>query len=109
MLFYNDARDNFTFSIYLNHPGFSFGYFFISGGATGGIDDSIKEFTYNPNGTVLISMNTKKIAKIEIDNGIEVKTINIDSTKPFTEVIPNNCGEITLIDVNGNEVPMSDE
>ncbi|MHB8130938.1 MAG: hypothetical protein ACYDEX_18305 [Mobilitalea sp.] len=109
MLFYNDTRDKFTFSIYLNHRGFSFGYFYASGGATGEIYDSISKFEFDKNGSVLISMNTKKVAIIELNNDIEVTTINIDSTKPFAEVIPSNCGELTLYDINGNEVSMSDE
>ncbi|MDF2905421.1 MAG: hypothetical protein K0R34_742 [Herbinix sp.] len=109
MIFYNTTRDNFIFSIYLNHTGFSLGYFFASGGATSGIDNHVKEFEFDQYGSVLISMNTKKIAKIELDNGIEITTIHLDSTKPFAEVIPSNCGKITLYDIKGNEVPLSSE
>lgn len=109
MLFYNDEREKFIFSIYLNHPGISFGYFFASGGATSGIDDNIKKFSFKSYGSVLISMNVIEIAKIQLDNGIEVSTINIDSTKPFAEVIPINSGKITLFDVYGNEVLFYDE
>lgn len=108
MIFYGDARDHFTFSIYLNPEGLSFGYFFAGGGATGGIEDGISEFTFENKGSALISMNKKKVAQIELDNGIKVTNINIDSTKPFAEVIPSNCGKITLYDVYGNEVSMTD-
>ena len=109
MLFYNNTHDEFIFSIYLNRPDFSFGYFFATGVVSGGIDDSIRELTYGSNGSVLISMNTKKVAKIELNNDSDVTTINIDSTKPFVVVLPCNYGEMTLFDLNGNVVPMSAE
>jgi hypothetical protein len=108
MLFYNDNRDKYIFSVYLNHPGFSLGYFFRTGGTISGIEDGVSKFEYDKNGAVLISMNTKEIDKIELYNGINTKIISIDSTKPFAQVIPSNSGEITLYDVNGVEVSINE-
>jgi hypothetical protein len=108
MIFYKESRDDYIFSIYLNHSGFSYGYFFDSGGSIGEISDGIKKLSYGEKGSVLISMNKKEVARIELDNGIKVTIISIDSTKPFAEVIPSNCGRLTLFDVDGNEVPINE-
>lgn len=104
MVFYNDLRDSYIFSIYLNHPGFSFGYFFYSGGALGEIDDSIRRYKFDQYGSVLVSMNRMQVSKIQLDNDIEVTTIDIDSSKPFVQVIPSNSGNMTIVNVYGEEV-----
>jgi hypothetical protein len=104
MIFYDDNIEDYVFSIYLKHDGFSFGYFFASGGSTSDIMDGVREFTFEGKGSVLISMNKKEISKIELNNGNDLTIINIDSTKPFAQVISSNSGEVTLFDEDGNEV-----
>lgn len=106
MIFYNETLDDYVYSIYVNREGFSFGYFFRHSGS-GGIMDGIHEFTYDTNGSALISMNKSKVAGITLDDGIHVTRIDIDPTKPFAAVIPVNCGYVTLYDVNGNVVPIT--
>jgi hypothetical protein len=107
IIFYSDTLDDYTYSIYLKRSGLSFGYFFRSGGSNSSIMAGIHEFTYNSNGSALISMNKAKVAKIELDNGVNITKIDVDPTKPFAVVIPANCGSVLLYDVNGNVVPIS--
>jgi hypothetical protein len=107
MVFYNDALDAHVFSIYLAHEGFSFGYFFQAGGSSSDVSDGIHEFDYGVNGSAIISMNEHSVTKVEIDNGIDITQIDIDSSKPFAVVIPANSGAVTLYDDNGSIVPIT--
>lgn len=107
MLFYDAESNASIYSIYLNRRGFSFGYFFRSGGSRSEINEGICEFYFREYGTALISRNTEKIKLIETDDGQNINTISIDSEKPFAVVLPNNCGKVTVYDINNNEVPIS--
>ncbi len=109
MIFYDDTLDDYIYSIYVNRDGFSFGYFFRSGGANSGIMDGICKLRYDPNGSALISMNKAGVARIDLDNGVNVTRIDIDPTKPFAVVIPINSGSVTLYDINKNVVPITVE
>ena len=64
LLFYDKHLNYFTYSIYLNRKGFSFGYFFRSGGSTSGISNGIRAFNYGSS-MALISMNKVNVARIE--------------------------------------------
>lgn len=108
LIFYNETLNDYTYSIYLNRKGFSFGYDFSSGGSNSGIIDGIREFRYDTYGSALISMNKDKVAKIELYNGIKVTNIDVNPAKPFAIVIPVNCGSITLFDINGNVTPITE-
>lgn len=107
LLFYNTESDDLTYSIYLNRKGFSFGYFFRNGGSRSDIKEGICEFSYCGYGRALLSMNKAKVKRIEIDNGQEIKTIDIDSEKPFTLVLPENCGSVKIYDKNNNTIPIT--
>lgn len=107
LLFYDTESYGLTYSIYLNRKGLSFGYFFRSGGSRSDIKEGICEFRYDGYGRALLSMNKAKVERIEIDNGQEIKTIGIDSEKPFTLVLPENCGVVTIYDINNNTIPMT--
>jgi hypothetical protein len=109
LLFYDTESNYSTFSIYLNTKGFSYGYFFRSGGSGSKINEGVSEFYFDGYGRALISMNKAKIERIEIDNGQEVKTIAIDSKKPFTLALPENCGIVTIYDINNNIVPITSD
>ena len=105
MIFYNKSLDESTFSIYANHDGFSFRYFFVSGGSSGLIMDSVEDFSIDGcEERAYISMNKPKINKVVIDNGKEVETKKIDSTKPFAFIHPSNVVSVTFYDVDGNIV-----
>lgn len=42
---YDRGQEDHTFSIYVDRPGLSFGYFFRSGGGNSAVKESIAEFT----------------------------------------------------------------
>ncbi len=97
---YSPDKKDHMFNVYVNRPGFSFGYFFREGGSMIGI----KEVTVDGySERALISMNDQHIERIEIDDGNGVRAIEITSNKPFAVVLPLNAGKVTFYDVNGNE------
>ena len=54
-------------------------------------------------------MNKHKTVRLEINNGLELKTREIDSEKPFAIVLPINAGELSFYDVNGNIVEYKEQ
>ena len=86
---YPQDKTDHTFSVYVNRPGLSFGYFFRGGGN---------------NERAFISMNTQNIVRLEVDDGNGIQVIDIDSGKPFAIVLPLNVGNICFYDTNGNVV-----
>lgn len=102
---YPQDKADHTFSVYVNRPGLSFGYFFRGGGDIVGVDKYITGFTVEGyNEQAFISMNTQQVERIEINNGNSIQVIEIDSAKPFAIVLPINAGNIIFYDVNGQEV-----
>lgn len=104
VLFYGGDLEDFSYSIYLNRKGLSFGYFYTEGGSIPSIDEGVAEITYNGYGKVLISINKEKIKSIEIDDGNKKEIIEIDSGKPFTLTLPDNPGIITMYNINDNKI-----
>lgn len=102
---YPEDRSDHTFSVYVNRPGLSFGYFFRGGGDIDEVDRSIAEFTVAgyPE-RAFISMNHQKVDKLQIDDGNTLQVMEIDESKPFAIVLPVNAGILTFLDVNGNVV-----
>ena len=99
-----DMSDH-TFSVYVNRPGFSFGYFFRGGGSLSGVERGIIGFTVEEyKERAFISMNQQRVTQLQIDDGNSIQGIYIDSNKPFAIVLPINAGTITFYDVNGNTV-----
>lgn len=102
---YSQNKSDHTYSVYVNRPGFSFGYFFRGGGDIVAVEDFISEFTVEGyNERAFISLNSQKVDRLEVDDGNEVQVINIDSDKPFAIVLPMNAGSITFYDIDGNVV-----
>ena len=96
---YSPDKKDHMFNVYVNRPGFSFGYFFREGGSMIGI----KEVTVDGyEERALISMNDEHIERIEIDDGNEVRVIELSENEPFAFVLPLNAGKVTFYDVNGN-------
>ena len=94
-----------TYSLYLNYPGLSFGYFFRSGGGIPSIDDSIALFEYDKFDEIaFISMNNCKVDRVEIGMGNDKQEIDIDSDKPFAIVVKKNLGRVCFYDVNNQPV-----
>lgn len=102
LLFYSQDLSNFTFSIYQNRPGLSFGYFFRLGGGGPEISDGILKVTSNAYGDIFLSLNNVQVSKIEINDGVHKKEILIENSKPFTVIIPENSGEIKFYDNDGH-------
>lgn len=109
MIFYSEQLDDYTYSIYLNRPGLSFGYFFRSGGSNGAIEDSIAEFHIEGcTDLAFISMNKQQVCKAEYDydNGAGetlAGTYYIDSMKPFSAILPNKYNYV-FYNIDGNVV-----
>lgn len=102
---YPQDRSDHTFSVYVNRPGLSFGYFFRGGGSLSGVERGIAEFTVDGyNERAFISMNQPKAARLEIDDGNTVQVIDLNSDQPFAIVLPANAGVIHFYDGNGNPV-----
>jgi hypothetical protein len=102
---YPEDKSDHTYSVYVNRPGLSFGYFFRGGGSISGVDKYIAEYTVEGcNERAFLSMNNQKVERLEIDDGTSVQTIDIDSNKPFAIILPVNAGNVTFFDVDGNEV-----
>ena len=88
---YPQDKTDHTFSVYVNRPGLSFGYFFRGGGDIVEVDDYIAEFVVEGNNErAFISMNTQNIVRLEVDDGNGIQVIDIDSGKPFAIVLPLN-------------------
>ena len=99
---YPEDRSSHSFSIYVNRPGFSWGYFFRIGGSLGsGITAFLLEDSQE---RALVSMNQNQAAWMEIENGNSIQKISLDEFSPFAFVFPVNMGSITFYDKFGNEI-----
>ena len=104
LLFYNPYnKSEYTYSLYVNKKGLSFGYIFHGGGGLRGISNPVIKYIYENKGCVLVSLNEKRIQKIERDNG-ERDLMEIDVDKPIVAVFPLNSGIIKLYDARGKEI-----
>lgn len=102
---YPQNMSDHTFSVYVNRPGLSFGYFFRGGGSISGVERGTAEFTVEGyKERAFISMNKQQVARLEIDDGNSIQVIDIESDKPFAIVLPINAGTINFYDANGNTV-----
>lgn len=102
LLFYSEDLSNFTFSIYTNNEGLSFGYFFRLGGGIPEISDGISKITSNGHGDMFLSLNNVQVSRIEINEGGNIKEILIEDTKPFVVIIPEESSEIRFYNIDGN-------
>lgn len=101
MLFYDKDINDYTFSIYVNKKGLSFGYFFRGGGSTNVENEGIVQYQVEGyQEKAYLSMNNQQVLRIEIDNGNMVRTIDIDHTKPFSIILPDGIGSIRFYDVD---------
>ena len=105
LIFYPADKSDHIFSVYVNRPGLSFGYFFRGGGDIANVETHIAEFTVEDfSERAFVSMNQQQVVKMEIDDGNTLQTTAIDPNTPFSFVLPTNIGNITFIDINGNTV-----
>lgn len=104
LLFYDKELNKHTFSLYLNRDVFSYGYFFREGGSLSSVGSGVQGFSYQDKGMALLSMNTKNVAEIKMDNGQNVERIKIDPLEPFAIIIPSNIVVVTLYNSNGESI-----
>ena len=102
---YPEDKSDHTYSVYVNRPGLSFGYFFRGGGSLTEVDKYVSEYRIQGySERAFICMNEQKVARLEIDDGNTVQIIDMDSEYPFALVLPINIGIVTFYDVCGNVV-----
>lgn len=107
-IFYPEDLSNHIFSIYVNRPGLSFGYFFRYGGGMAGISDGIAQIN-SEKGNILLSLNKLKVSRIEVDNGLQdIEEILIEDNKPFILVIPEGSEKISFYDSDGKLISNDD-
>ena len=96
---YPSDMSDYTFSVYVNRSGLSFGYFFRGGGSLPNITESIAEISVSAcNDRAYISMNVQNVQRVEIDDGRNKQVMEIDSNKPFAIVLPSNKGIVSFYD-----------
>ena len=104
MIFYDDLKEEHTFSVYANWDGLSFGYFFTHGGKDIGILNGVCEFVYSSlEEKAVISMNSQRASSLNMTDGNTVMTIELDPDKPFALVVGENL-LLSFFDENGNVV-----
>ena len=102
---YPKDNTDHTYSIFVNRPGLSFGYFFRAGGSLTGADKYISEFTLDGyQERAFIATSALKVARLEINDSQDIQVIEFDSEKPFSIVLPINAGELVFYDINGEAV-----
>ena len=101
---WNEDRSDSTFSVYVNRPGFSFGYFFRYGGMTADVRDTVTEFTFPDTGDkAYVSMNAPGAVRVEIDDGTMVQEHTLQPDEPFVfAAFPQML--VTFYDANGNVI-----
>lgn len=108
MLFYDEDRAEYVYSVYLTKDKPSYGYFFREGGSYPYIDENVHGIVYEEKGIALLSMNTDKVCRIVTNDSVAEETIEVDPTQPFAVVLPCDCGEITMYDAAGKIVTLYD-
>ena len=108
MLFYDEDKGEYAYSIYLTRDGLSYGYFYRQGGTDAYMEEGVKGLVFENKGIALLSLNEDKVCKIVVDNSVEKKTIQVDSNEPFAIVLPIDCSAITMYDAQENVVTLYD-
>lgn len=106
MLFYPPNLEGAAFvSIYRNHPGLYFGYFFVSGGTGPSIDFDYELHRDTVDGfACYFSLNGERACKVEYDLSSEKQTIELDSEKPYVFILPPDAENVIIYDAAGNVV-----
>lgn len=108
MLFYDEEKEDCAYSIYLSREGMSFGYFYREGGFDPYMAEGVKGVVFEDKGIALLSLNEDKVCRIVTDNSSTRETIQVDPLEPFAILLPADCGEITMYDVQENVVVLHD-
>ena len=108
MLFYDEEKENYAYTIYLTKEGLSYGYFYRQGGTDAYMEEGVKGVVFEDKGIALLSLNEDKVCKIVVDDSVKQETIQVDSEEPFAIVLPIECGAITMYDAQENVVTLYD-
>jgi hypothetical protein len=111
LLFYSPDRSDcsdYSFNIYADRPGFSWGFFSRWMGSDSSIQTGITEYCPKewPE-RIFLSMNLPGACRLEIDDGEKTRIIELDSNQPFALVLPSNGGTVTIYDKNGQSLEWS--
>ena len=102
---YPQDKTDHTFSVYVNRPGLSFGYFFRGGGDIVEVDDYIAEFVVEGNNErAFISMNTQNIVRLEVDDYIAEFVVEGNNERAFISMNTQNIVRLEVDDGNGIQV-----
>ena len=113
-LFYSEDQDDYTYALYQNPPGFSFGHFFVSGGTVPAIGEgvlTVATSAVQEGYSVVLSMNTPGVSRIELTRistpgGDPATVITVNPAEPFSLVLPAGVGDkIALYDAQGQSIP----
>lgn len=108
MLFFDEDKSEYTYSVYLSRDGMSYGYFFAEGGSDNHMEKGVKGIAFENNGIALLSLNPDKVCRIVIENDIGERAILVDPEEPFAVVLPSDCEEIIMFDAQNNIVTLYD-
>lgn len=112
LLFYNEDRTEHRYLMYLNKPGFSFGYFFRRIGTSPEVTEGIKGFS-EEGGMTLFSMNKVGAVRAErtfVDSATPTETYELEPGKPFALVFANTGGDggsIGIYNASGESIPIT--
>ena len=96
---YPQDKTDHTFSVYVNRPGLSFGYFFRGGGDIVEVDDYIAEFVVEGNNErAFISMNTQNIVRLEVDTAPDSFEMDYDK---LADAITEKTKVVLPVDLAG--------
>lgn len=109
MLFYDEDRDECAYSIYLSREGLSYGYFFRQGGNDPYMTEGVRGVAFEDKGIALMSLNEDGVSRIVVESTGGERVIQVDPGKPFTVVLPVDCGAITMYDAQDNIVTLYDK
>lgn len=102
---YSPDKSDYTYSLYINPPGLSFGYFFRAGGDLMGVGKYIQGFSLKDyNEIAFISMNELNVGRVEIEKNNKVEILELDSDEPFAIVLSKEAENITFFDKNNKVI-----
>lgn len=108
LLFYDEEKQEYAYSIYLSREGMSYGYFYRQGGSDEYMAEGVKGIVFEDKGIALLSLNEDKVSKVVVDNHVTREVMQVDPSEPFAIVLPADCGEIMLYDAQDNIVTLYD-
>lgn len=103
MLFYDEILGEYKTSVYADPDNRPFGWFYIAGGCTNDENEGIVEYSIaDCREKAYMSMNLQRVALLVIENGQEVKEIELDPERPFVRVLPEDTTAVTFYNEKHN-------